>query len=628
MRGVRVCEWRWKRPCLATPAQRVSNFSFLLAEWPLLHESATKAEDMVHTDARAACFYARRTLELAVAWLYKHDRGLRLPYQDNLSALIHEPTFARVVGEAVFTKTKVIKELGNQAVHSTRKVLPADAVVATRELFHIGYWLARTYGQRGRPDPGLAFDAALLARPAAAAPAVAPQTLDQLQKLQAQLAERDETLSTLLGTTASLDAELARLREEVATAKQANAATPDTHDYSEAETRDYFIDLLLKEAGWQLDPKKNFEIEVSGMPNEQGKGFVDYVLWGDDGKPLALVEAKRTKKSAKVGQQQAKLYADCLEKQYGQRPVIFCSNGYEHWIWDDVLYAPRPVQGFYKKDELALTVQRRTSRKPLADTVISDTIIERYYLHRAVRRIGESFERDNLRKALVVMATGAGKTRAVIALADQLMRANWAKRVLFLADRVALVNQACNAFKAHLPDSAPVNLVTDKHADGRVFVSTYPTMMGLIDEASDGKRRFGVGHFDLIVIDEAHRSVYQKYRAIFEYFDSLLVGLTATPKDEIDHNTFGLFDLETGVPTDAYALDQAVGDGYLVPPVAVSVPLKFQREGIKYDDLSEAEKEQWDALEWSEEGEPPPDAVDAARHFRSAHHPPAGPPGQ
>jgi type I restriction enzyme R subunit len=590
----------------------MSNFVFLQAEWPLLHESATRAESLANVDARASCFYARRTLELAVAWLYKHDRGLRLPYQDNLSALIHEPSFARVVGEAVFTKTKVIKELGNQAVHSTRKVLPADALVATRELFHIGYWLARTYGQRGRPDPGLAFNAGLLAGPASTAPSLPPQTLDQLQKLEAQLAERDEKLSTLLGNTAALDAELAWLREEVAIAKRANAATPDTHDYSEAETRDYFIDLLLKEAGWQLDPKKNFEIEVTGMPNEQGKGFVDYVLWGDDGKPLALVEAKRTKKGAKEGQQQAKLYADCLEKQYGQRPVIFCSNGYEHWIWDDALYPPRAVQGFYKKVELALMIQRRTSRKPLDTAVIDAGIVERYYQVRTVRRIGETFEKHHLRKALAVMATGAGKTRTVIALADVLMRANWAKRVLFLADRVALVNQAVNAFKHHLPDSSPVNLVTDKHTEGRVFVSTYPTMMGLIDDASDGQKRFGVGHFDLIVIDEAHRSVYQKYRAIFEYFDCLLVGLTATPKDEIDHNTYGLFDLEDGVPTDAYPLDQAVADGHLVPPLAVSVPLKFQRDGIKYAELSEAEKEQWDALEWNEDGTPPPDEVEAA----------------
>ncbi len=189
----------------------------------------------------------------------------------------------------------------------------------------------------------------------------------------------------------------------------------------------------------------------------------------------------------------------------------------------------------------------------------------------------------------------------MISLCDLLMRCNWVKRVLFLADRVALVRQAVNAYKRHLPDAAPVNLVTEKDTEGRVFVSTYPTIMGLIDETRDGQRRFGVGHFDLVIIDEAHRSVFQKYRAIFDYFDSLLVGLTATPKDEVDHNTYGLFDLETGVPTDAYSLEEAVEDGFLVPPKAVSVPLKFQREGIKYDELSEEEKDQWDALEWDEE---------------------------
>jgi type I restriction enzyme R subunit len=350
---------------------------------------------------------------------------------------------------------------------------------------------------------------------------------------------------------------------------------------------------------------------VAGMPNNLGKGFVDYVLWGDDGKPLALVEAKRTRKDANVGQQQAKLYADCLQTQFGQRPIIFYSNGYEHWLWDDANYPPRSVQGFFKKDELELLIQRRTSRKKLGEAVINADIIERYYQSRAVRRIGVTFEVDNQRKALLVMATGSGKTRTVIALADVLMRCNWAKRILFLADRVALVKQAVNAFKTHLPDSSPVNLVTEKNTEGRVFVSTYPTMMGLIDDSADGQRRFGVGHFDLIIIDEAHRSVYQKYRAIFDYFDCLLVGLTATPKDEIDHNTYGLFDLESGMPTDVYALDDAVAEGYLVPPKAISVPLKFQRKGIKYAELTEEEKERWDAIEWAEDGTVP-DAVDSA----------------
>src|SRR5438477_1103854 len=279
-------------------------------------------------------------------------------------------------------------------------------------------------------------------------------------------------------------------------------------------------------------------------------------------------------------------------------------------MWDDVNYPPRAVQGFFKKAELELMIQRRTSRKSLASAEINSAIVERYYQTRAIRRIGEAFEKDRDRKALVVMATGAGKTRTVIALTDLLMRCNWAKRVLFLADRVALVNQAVNAFKRHLPEASPVNLVTEKDGEGRVFVSTYPTTMGLIDETRDGQRRFGVGHFDVVIIDEAHRSVFQKYRAIFDYFDSLLVGLTATPKDEVDRNTYSLFDLENGVPTDAYSLEEAVRDGFLVPPKAVSVPLKFQREGIKYDELSEEDKDQWDALEWDAEGGVP-DHVEA-----------------
>jgi type I restriction enzyme R subunit len=265
----------------------------------------------------------------------------------------------------------------------------------------------------------------------------------------------------------------------------------------------------------------------------------------------------------------------------------------------------RLVQGFFKKAELDLMIQRRSSRRSLLTTDTDDEIVDRYYQIRAIRRLSETFERQNERKALLVMATGAGKTRTVIALCDLLMRCNWVKRVLFLADRVALVNQAVSVFKKQLPASSPVNLVTEKNTEGRVYVSTYPTMMGLINEVGEGQRKFGVGHFDLIVIDEAHRSVYQKYRAIFEYFDSLLVGLTATPKDEIDRNTYSLFNLETGVPTDVYTLEEAVKDGCLVPPQAISVPLKFQREGIKYDDLSEEEQEQWDELDWDEDGNVP-----------------------
>ena len=582
-----------------------SNFLLLQAEWPAVYESAVKAEQMVHPDPRTACFYARRALEVAVEWLYKYDSSLKLPYQDNLSALIHEPTFKKVTGDMIFYKARVIKDLGNLAVHKHTPVKVVDAQMAVKELFHVCFWLARHYARGAKPVDGV-FNPALLPKTTP----LPPQTQDQLLKLETQLKDKDEKLSALLSDKTALDEELMRLRAEIAEAKQANEKQADTHDYSEAETREYFIDLLLKESGWALDHPRDREYPVTGMPNVKGEGFVDYVLWGDDGKPLGLVEAKRAKKDAKIGQQQAKLYADCLEKQFGQRPVIFYTNGYEHWIWDDASYPPRAVQGFYKKAELELLIQRRSTRKKLAEAKINTVTVERYYHERAIRRTCESFEKDNDRKSLLVMATGSGKTRLVIALSELLMQCNWVKRVMFLADRKALVTQAVNAFKKFLPDASPVNLVTEKNAQGRVYVSTYPTMMGLIDDTTDGTRRFGPGHFDLIIIDEAHRSVYQKYGAIFRYFDSLLIGLTATPREEIDRDTYGLFELEAGVPTDAYPLDQAVKDGYLVPPRAVSVPLRIQRTGLRYDELSEEEKERWDELEWSEDGDVP-DRVEA-----------------
>ncbi len=579
----------------------MSNFDFLVPEWPQIHEPAVKAEETAHGDPRTAAFHARRALELTVRWAYKADATLHLPYQDNVSALIHEPTFKQTAGDVVFNKARLIISIGNRAAHDARPIPEQAAVVAVEELFHVCYWLAHTYARGTQPNPQLTFDPAALPADASAT----PQSMAMLQALESSLAERDEKLAAILADRDALDDEVKHLRAEVAKAKVANEAHRDTHDYSEAKTRTHLIDALLNEAGWPLDQVRDREFEVAGMPTDSGQGFVDYVLWGDDGKPLGLVEAKRTTVDPKLGKQQAKLYADCLETAFGQRPVIFYTNGYDHWFWDDERYPPRSVQGFYTKDELELGIQRRASRKSLVGAQIDTKIVERYYQERAIRRISESFERDNERKALLVMATGAGKTRTVVALVDLLARCNWAKRVLFLADRVALVNQAVGAFKTHLPSSSPVNLVTERNEDGRVYVSTYPTMMGLINDITDGKRRFGVGHFDLVVIDEAHRSVYQKYRAIFDYFDSLLIGLTATPKDEVDINTYALFDLERGVPTDYYDLDQAVADGFLVPPRGIDVPVKFQREGIKYDDLSDEEKEQWDATEWDDDGSIP-----------------------
>ena len=600
-----------------------SQFSFLEGEFEAEFEAAARAEGYSLSDPGTAVIYARKCLESAVKWMYRHDRAFPQPFDDKLGTLLNEPAFKALEGGRVFDVARKVQQAGNRAVHQSKAPSKLEAVEVISALFRFCLWFALTYCRRAKPDPALRFNPHLLLDLGQAEQASlrARQELEaQLERESAEHAEARTRLAESARTAEELSAELATLRAEVAAAKKKAAETvpPEALDWSEAETRKYKIDALLAEAGWAgLVEGRDTEYEVSGMPTESGVGYADYVLWGADGRPLAVVEAKKALVDPAAGEQQAKLYADCLEEAFGQRPVIYCSNGYEHRLWDDTRYPARSVQGFATRDELELLIQRRTGRTSLASLDISEQIVDRHYQQRAIRAIAEHFENDNQRKSLLVMATGAGKTRTLIALVDLLMRAGWVKRVLFLADRTALVNQTVNAFKTHLPDSAPVNLVSEGGADGRVCVSTYQTMVGKIDEyRADGTRRFGVGHFDLVVIDEAHRSVYRKYRGIFDYFDSLLVGLTATPKDEVDRNTYGLFDLETGVPTDAYSLEDAIGDGYLVPPRGWSIDLKFPREGIRYDDLSDDEQEAWDELDWGtdDDGNPlePPDAVDPA----------------
>lgn len=587
--------------------QMASNFQFLQDEFRFLWEPAHRMESLGLGDPRGCLFYARRTLELMLKWLYDHDDSLKFPYSSNLAALLEEPSLKKVVEPAILTKFRYIRQYGNIAVHSHKPLRQYEAMQAVKEVFHCCFWFATHYTEFSpKKYEGTAFDEQLLQPAGEPEPKASPE---QLQKLSQQLEEKDKALREKEQTAEGYDAEIKNLRTQIAKIKRRNQSVAIQHDYDEAATRDNFIDLLLREAGWDPDfddgKFKCREYEVRGMPNQKGVGYVDYVLWSHEKVPLAVVEAKRTKRDPRVGRNQAKLYADCLEEMTGHRPVIFYTNGHEHWIWDDVRFPPRAVQGFFKEDELKLLIERRETAQDLTSATVDKAIAGRYYQEQAIRQVTEAMMAGQ-RRALIVMATGAGKTRTVVALSDLLQRCNWIKRVLFLADRVALVNQAVNAFKAHLPHSNPVNLVTDRESTAsRVYVSTYPTMMGLIDDADDGKARFGSGHFDLVVIDEAHRSVYQKYRAIFDYFDSYLIGLTATPKDEVDRDTYGLFELVRGVPTYAYELEQAVEDGYLVPPKLVSVPTKFPREGIKYDSLSEEEKDQWDMIEWDEDGSTP-----------------------
>jgi type I restriction enzyme R subunit len=577
----------------------MSNFGFLPSDFREVAESAVLAESHIMGDPRAACFHARFSLEAIVHWLYRHDTNLRMPYDESLGALLHEPSFQNSVPPAIFQKARVIQKQGNQAVHNNRPVRQYDALQVVKELHHICYWITRSYAPEAAKQAG-AWRDDLIPKAIVGGKVVAREELERLEKT---LAEQSEATLKQQQERDALDQELQKLRGELERIRAETAKKPDTHDYSEAETRKYLIDVDLHRAGWPLDSPRDQEYEVRGMPNNEGVGYVDYVLWGDDGKPVGLIEAKKTTVDAAVGQQQAKLYADCLEKMHGQRPIIFYTNGYKTYLWDDTAYPPREVAGFYKKDELASLILRRTRKQQLHARNVKNEIVERYYQKRAIGSIAEQFEKSR-RKALLVMATGTGKTRTAIALVDLLQRAGWVKRALFLADRISLVRQAANAFKAHLPDSSPVNLVTEKDTEGRVYVSTYPTMMGLIDETKKGVARFGVGHFDLVIIDEAHRSVYQKYGEIFRYFDAHLVGLTATPREQVDRNTYELFELEPGVPTDAYELDTAVSDGFLVPPKVQQIDLRFPREGIDYDSLSKEEQDLWESTDWGEDGQP------------------------
>jgi type I restriction enzyme R subunit len=584
----------------------MTNFAFLPAQFRPIAESARKAEGHVMGDPRAACFHARFALEAVVHWLYRHDPALHMPYDRKLGALLHEPTLQNLLPEAVFQKARLIQKQGNQAVHNPKPVHQYDALQMVKELHHIAHWLVRTYAPDAAENAD-AWDQNRVPRAPGTAQTVPRKELEALEK---KLAEQHAAALQQQKERDAQNAELQALRDQLAQVRAESETRTDPHDYSEAETRKYLVDVDLQRAGWPLDQKRDREYKVLGMPNAPGAGYADYVLWGDDGKPLGVVEAKKTTADPENGRQQAKLYADCLERMHGQRPVIFYTNGYATWMWDDLTYPPRQVAGFYKKDELARLILRRNRKEALDVAGIKEAIVNRYYQKRAIGNIGAQFAQAR-RKALLVMATGTGKTRTAIALVDLLQRAGWVKRTLFLADRVALVNQAAAAFKTHLPESSPVNLVTEKQAEGRVFLCTYPTLMGMIDETKGTEARFGVGHFDLVLIDEAHRSVYQKYGAIFRYFDSLLVGLTATPREQVDRNTYELFDLEPGVPTDAYELERAVADGYLVPPGVQQIDMKFPRKGIQYDDLSDEEKAQWESLDWGEgEDGPMPEKVD------------------
>lgn len=541
------------------------------------------AERHIFTAPPYAAVLCRKSLEEWIRWLYENDADLEKPYDTSLNSLLHNQGLRDLLAPSLFRQVNLVRKLGNDAVHASSKIYPEQALHALQIMHGFTAWVMRVYSETKPEIPE--FDASLIPREAPVA-----KYKDRISELESQFQQTKELLR-------QKEEELQRVHQ----IKEKHAKTPPPTDPNEAVTREIYINLLLQEAGWDPKGLNVAEYEVTGMPTGDGKnngpGYVDYVLWGDNGKPLAVVEAKRTSRDSRVGANQAKLYADCLEQMHGQRPIIFYTNGFETYIWDDTWYAAREIYGFYKKEELDLLIQRRHTRLPLMQAPVDPSIAERYYQIEAIRSVGKVLENRG-REALLVMATGSGKTRTAAALVDVLSKHNWVKRVLFLADRNALVYQAKNAFTNLLPNIPAIDLTKEKdNLHARIVFSTYQTMINLIDNEYDGSQRhFSIGHFDLIIFDEIHRSVYNKYKAIFQYFDGYRVGLTATPKAEGDRDTYHLFGLEPNMPTYAYELEQAVGDHFLVPPLSVSVPVKFHRQGIKYHELSPEERTRYEEM--------------------------------
>lgn len=347
---------------------------------------------------------------------------------------------------------------------------------------------------------------------------------------------------------------------------------------SEKQTRKEIIDKRLAKAGWHVANPLQIQIEhqvFDQFNHHDGVGYCDYVLLGSSGKPIAVIEAKKCSVQAEKGREQARQYADGLEKMYGVRPFIFYTNGHDIFFWDDTRYPPRKVFGFFDCDDLERLYFQNKERQPLSISLIDQNIAGRPYQIEAIRRVLESFEHKNRRKALIVMATGTGKTRTSMALIDVLMRSNWVKRVLFLADRNALLKQADRAFKDYLPNAPRTRLAKDNcPKDKRVYLSTYPAMHGIYPLMSPG-------FFDLIIADESHRSIYKRYKEIFDHFDAYQIGLTATPVDFIERNTFKMFESEDGNPTFNYSYEEAVAQKHLVTFKVLSVQSRFQIEGIQ-----------------------------------------------
>ncbi len=558
----------------------MENFEILRENRPVLADFGGFAEQYAYSDPSSALVKLRSLAEQLTKEVYSELR-LEKPLETDFVSYLTAPAFRQAVPEVICVKLHAIRKQGNKAAHEGN-VETKDALWVLRETFEVSAWFAVGCLDIKPTD----------------IPDFQPPSKNKtdIKTLEAEKNNIKTKLDAALEKLNKAKADYKAIKVKAATkAKGQNAA--DALHYDEATTRKRLIDVTLAEAGWNIRnaTEVTIEEEVKHQPTPSSVGYIDYVLWDDNGKPLAVVEAKKTSVSEQQGKKQAVLYADGLEKTYEQRPVIFYSNGYNIWIWDDAQgYPPRKLFGFYSKSSLQNLVNFQRNHKVPLDSIFSDpNIAGRIYQAEAIKRVCEAFT-SKRRKALIVHATGTGKTRVATSLSEFMIRAKWAKRVLFLCDRRELVKQARTAFKDHMGE--PLTVVSKHTVDdtsSRIFISTYPSMQNIF-------KTFDVGFFDLIFADESHRSIYNRYRDIFQYFDCYQIGLTATPVEFISRNTYGLFECEDQDPTSFYSLEDGVADGHLVPYEVYTHTTKFLRDGIKYKDLTPEQKKQVE-----EDGEDP-----------------------
>jgi type I restriction enzyme, R subunit len=562
---------------------RSQNFEILRPTWPELSALGGFAEAYAHADPASALMKLRLFAENLTKDIY---RDLRLPKPDQATFvdLLNNDAFTAIVPKVVLDKLHALRIHGNKAAHG-EPATTRNALWLLQEAFDLARWLFIQFG-KGAATGIPAFSAPTPPRAADDQARLKQEKIQVLEKLAAQEAQMDALLREL-EEARNLAATAEQRAEEMQALAASGAATANLLEFNEATTRARIIDSLIATAGWDIGPGEastaqvGKEVEVKHQPTTSGLGYADYVLWDDNGDPIAVIEAKKTSVDPERGRHQAKLYADGLERMHGHRPLIFYTNGYDIWMWDDALgYPPRKVFGYYSKDSLQRLVKfQRVNRQQLNTLEPRADIINRLYQIEATKRVAERFTAGH-RKALVVQATGTGKTRVAIALAELLIRGGWVKRVLFLCDRRELRKQAKNAFGDFLNE--PVRVVTSRmtpSASERIFLATYPAMQKIYQS-------FDVGFFDLIIADESHRSIYNVYGDMFYYFDCLQLGLTATPVDFVARSTFSLFGCEGQLPTANYDLEQAVSEGFLTPFEVFEHTTQFLREGIRLDILT------------------------------------------